>query len=156
MKNILLESTFLNLKEEDIAWLAGLFEGEAYFGLDNRSSTRYKVSTAPPSVYIKIAMTDEDVIRKVSLFVNKSYFSPRRLTVAKKQVYICHIGDHSTLLFLLPRLLPYMGFRRQKSILECLKALNDWKIWYDEGGRKKMAQQGSLSKKKKLSTDKTK
>jgi hypothetical protein len=51
-----------------------------------------------------------------------------------------------------------MGVRRQKSILNGLKALNDWKIWYLKGGRKKMAQQGPLSKKikKRFSTDKTK
>jgi hypothetical protein len=154
----LLKSIFLDLKETDIAWLAGLFEGEASFGLDTRSATRYKNSTAPPSPYIKIAMTDEDIIAKVSKLVNKSYFSPRRLTVTKKQVYICHIGDRSTLNFLLPRLLPYMGARRQKTILNCLKELNNWKIWYLKGGRKKMAQQGPLAKKikKKFSTEKTK
>lgn len=151
----MLELDFLSLKETDIAWLAGLFEGEAYFGLDSRSSTRYKVSTSPPSPYIRIAMTDEDVIERVSKLVNKPYFTPRRLTATKKQVYICHIGDRSTLKLLLPRLLPYMGLRRQKTILNCLNALKDWEIWYLEGGRKKMAQQGSLAKsiKKKLSAD---
>lgn len=147
----MIKSTFLALNETDIAWLAGLFEGEASFGLDNRSSTRYKVSTTPPSPYIKIARVDEDVIAKVSKLVNKNYFSPRRLTASKKQVFICSIGDRSTLKYLLPRLLPYMGERRQKSILSCLKAISDWETWYLEGGRKKMAQQGSLAKKVKKS-----
>jgi hypothetical protein len=137
MENNLFELDFKNLKETDIAWLAGLFEGEAYFGLDNRSATRYKVSTSPPAPYIRISMTDEDVIAKVSKLVNKSYFSPRRLTATKKQVYICHIGDRSTLKLLLPLILPYMVLRRQKKILECIKALKDWEVWYLKRSRKK-------------------
>lgn len=39
----------LNLSEVEIAWLAGLFEGEAYFNLDKRPQKRYINSTAPPA-----------------------------------------------------------------------------------------------------------
>jgi hypothetical protein len=46
--------------------MAGLLEGEGSFGLDNRSKKRYKNSTSPPGVYIKISMTDEDVIEKMA------------------------------------------------------------------------------------------
>jgi len=52
------------LSEIDIAWLAGLLEGEGSFLLDNRSAKRFKVSTSPPFPFIKIQMTDEDVIKK--------------------------------------------------------------------------------------------
>ena len=41
----------LSLTEIEIAWLAGLIEGEGNFGLDARSATRCKVSTAPASPY---------------------------------------------------------------------------------------------------------
>lgn len=74
MPKNLTETAILNWSETDIAWLAGLFEGEASFGLEGRSSSRYKVSTAPAFPYIKIAMTDEDAIAKVSKLVNKTYF----------------------------------------------------------------------------------
>nr|YP_009367899.1 putative LAGLIDADG homing endonuclease [Hazenia capsulata]ARK14898.1 putative LAGLIDADG homing endonuclease [Hazenia capsulata] len=139
MQNDLPKTKDLNLSETEMAWLAGLFEGEAYFGLDNRSATRYKVSTTPMAPYIRISMVDEDVIAKVSRLVNKIYFSPSRLTSTKKKVYVCHIGDRLTLKYLLPRLVPYMGLRRQKTILNCLKTLDDWEVWYLERKRKKMA-----------------
>ena len=96
----------LALSEIEIAWLAGLLEGEGNFGLDARSAKRYKVSTAPPSPFLRISMTDQDIIERVSKLVNKSCFSPTRLTAKGKRVYICHIGDRATLAMLLPRLFP--------------------------------------------------
>ena len=70
----------LNISETQIAWLAGLFEGEAYFSLDKRSKKRYINSTSPPAPFIKIAMVDEDIINRVAKLLNKTYFSPSRLT----------------------------------------------------------------------------
>ncbi len=126
----------LNLNEVEIAWLAGLFEGEANFGLDSRSKKRYKVSTSPAIPFIKIAMVDQDVIAKVAKLVKKSYFSPSRKTSSGKVVYILHIGDRITLLYLLPRLLPFLGERRQKKVRECIDALTAWQLWYSRGGHK--------------------
>ena len=138
----------LCLTEIQIAWIAGLFEGEANFGLDSRSKTRYKISTAPASPFIKISMVDQDVIKKVAKLVNKSCFSPSRKTSTGKTVYVVHIGDRATLSYLLPLLLPHLGERRQKNVQECLDALTAWKLWYSTGGRKEMAKQGALAKKK--------
>jgi hypothetical protein len=50
----------------EIAWMAGLLEGEGSFGLDKRSKQRYEKSTSPPGAYVKIFMTDEDVIEKMA------------------------------------------------------------------------------------------
>ena len=137
----------LKLSSTEIAWIAGLLEGEGSFGLDDRAKTRYKVSTAPASPFIKISMVDEDVISKLAKMVNKSYFSPSRKTVKNKIVYTLHIGDRATLLYLLPRVLPYLGKRRQERVRVCIDALHAWEIWYATGGRTEMAKQGSLSKK---------
>lgn len=121
--------TTLNLSELNIAWLAGLFEGEAQFGLDLRPQKRYINSNAPPAPFIKIAMVDEDVIAHVASLLNKNYFSPSRLTVTNKKVYVCHISDRKTLIYLLPKLLPYMGKRRKEKIIEAIKELENWKKW---------------------------
>nr|YP_010835622.1 hypothetical protein NQY40_pgp021 [Ulva meridionalis]WFS80090.1 hypothetical protein [Ulva meridionalis] len=99
----------LNISEIEIAWLAGLFEGEAYFGLDKRSKKRYLNSTSPPAPFIKIAMTDEDIIYRVAKLLNKKYYIPSRLTKTGKKVFVCYIGDRKTLIYLLPKILPYMG-----------------------------------------------
>jgi len=89
-----------NLTETQIAWLAGLFEGEASFGIDFRSQTQYKVSTSPPAPFVTISMVDEDGIKKVADLLNKTYFSPSRKTSKKKTVYSLHIGDRDTLIYI--------------------------------------------------------
>jgi hypothetical protein len=72
------------LSEIEIAWIAGLVEGEGNFGLDNRSAKRYIHSTTPPFPYLRISMVDEDVIARLSKLLDKSYFSPNRRTSKKK------------------------------------------------------------------------
>lgn len=136
------------LSEIDIAWLAGLLEGEGSFLLDNRSAKRFKVSTSPPSPFIKIQMTDEDVIKKVATMVNKNVFSPTRKTVKSKTTYSVHIGDRPTLRILLPRLFPYLGARRQAQAQDLLNALKDHEKWLAEDGLSKMAKEGPKAKKK--------
>ena len=136
------------LSEIDIAWLAGLLEGEGSFQVDARSATRYKVSSSPPSPSIKIQMVDEDVIKKVATMVNKKMFSPKRKTVKNKQTYQVHIGDRPTLRILLPRLLPYLGARRQAQAQLLLDALKAHEEWIAQGGLSKMAKEGPKAKKK--------
>jgi len=142
----------LNLTEIDIAWIAGLLEGEAYFGIDNRSKDRYEVSNSPPSPFIKISMVDEDIIQRLSKLLDKSYFSPSRKTVTGKQVYTLHIGEKEKLLFILQKILPYMGVRRGERITECIFHLQTWKEWVENGGRvenaKRANQIGQLKRSK--------
>lgn len=145
----------MECSEIEIAWMAGLFEGEAYFGVDRRSKTRYKVSTSPASPFLKLAMVDEDVVNRVATIVGKSSYIPSRKTVKNKSVYVVHIGDRATLAYLYPRLLPYMGKRRQEAIQNGIDLLNEWQMWYDEGGRNKMAKEGYKVMREKLMISKS-
>jgi hypothetical protein len=103
----------------DIAWLAGLFEGETNFGLDKRSKIRYNNSSSPPAPYIQLSMIDEDVIQKVSKLVNKTYKPLNRKTSTNQTVFKVSIGDRATLRYLLPLIFPYLGSRRQNQVQEC-------------------------------------
>jgi hypothetical protein len=125
----------LNLSETEIACIAGILEGEGYFGIDNRSKDRYEVSKSPPAPFIKISMVDEDIIQRLSKLLDKSYFSPSRKTVKDKQVYTLHIGEKEKVLFILQKILPYMGVRRGERITECISHLQTWKEWVENGGR---------------------
>jgi Fe-S cluster biosynthesis and repair protein YggX len=142
----------LNLKETDIAWIAGLLEGEGYFGIDNRSKDRYEVSNTPPAPFIKISMVDEDIIERLSQLLDKSYFSPTRKTVTGKQVYTLHLGEKEKVLFVLQKILPYMGARRGERIKESISHLQTWKEWVENGGRvenaKRANQIGQLKRSK--------
>ena len=125
----------LNLSETEIAWIAGILEGEGYFGIDNRSKDRYELSKTPPAPFIKISMVDEDIIQRLSKLLDKSYFSPSRKTVKGKQVYTLHIGEKEKVLFILEKILPHMGERRSERIRECISHLHCWKEWVENGGR---------------------
>ena len=132
----------LDLTETDVAWIAGLLEGEGYFGIDNRSKDRYEISNTPPAPFIKVSMVDEDIIQRLSKLLDKSYFSPSRKTVKDKQVYTLHIGEKEKVLFILQKILPYMGVRRTERITECISHLQTWKEWVEKGGRSEMAKLG--------------
>ena len=137
--------TYLNLNEIQIAWMAGILEGEGSFDIDNRSKVRYKESTAPPVGYLKVSMTDEDVIKKFANNAKKTYFSASKKTKGGKTEYICNIGDRKTLMYLLPRLQVHLGKRRKEQNQLCIDALNEWKVWYESGGRTKAASKGGIA-----------
>lgn len=134
-KQVLSPPKELNLKPTEIAWLAGLLEGEGSFGLDRRSSTKYIHSTSPPAPYIQLSMVDEDIIKRVADLVDKKYHKLNRKTNANKHVFKVPIGDRATLRALLPDLLPYFGLRRKANVQECLVELQRWEQWYINGGR---------------------
>ena len=129
----------LDLTEPQIAWIAGLLEGEGYFGIDQRSSKRYTNSKSPASPFIKIAMVDEDIIARLSTYLDKPYYLPTRPTTKGKQVYQLHIGEKRKVLWLLQRIRPYLGERRGAKVDECLSLLREWEEWVEQGGRSEQA-----------------
>lgn len=88
-----------------IAWFAGLFEGE---GCIHRPDTRHKV------VHISMRMTDRDTIEKVNtLFPMPNGIHSRPQTGRGSQVlweWSCAKGD--TIIAILQLILPYLGQRR--------------------------------------------
>ena len=118
------EYKMLVLTESQITWIAGLLEGEGYFGIDNRSKDRYDTSKSQPAPYIRLVMTDEDVVAKLSNLVDKPYFIPQRKTLKGKTVYVLHIGNREKVLFILEKILPHMGKRRSERIKECISYIN--------------------------------
>ena len=132
----------LKLSEIDIAWLAGLLEGEGSFSLDSRAKQRYEESTASPSPILRLSMTDKDVVYKVAKMLDKDSFEAGEKTKGNKTEYIVSSQSRPVLFYLLPRLLPYFGERRSIKVQKCIDALNDCKVWYLEGGRSKAARKG--------------
>ena len=135
----------ISLTNVEIAWIAGLLEGEGSFGLDDRSKDRYDNSTAPPGCYFRISMTDEDVIEKLANLFQRKYFQPTQPTAGNKLENVLYIGDRKTLLYILPLLYPHFGKRRKEQVQSCIDVLNDWQKWYDQGGRSKAARKGGLA-----------
>lgn len=101
------------MTEVELAWLAGLLEGEGSF---------LKPSPCEPtSVRIAVEMTDKDVIDKVSKLWNIRYCQTRkrRQNLNHKPTYRIQIKGRRAA-ELMVKLKPLMGERRQQQIQEAL------------------------------------
>ena len=98
----------------EIAWLAGLLEGEGCFSTPKRRSG-----------FVKLGMTDKDTVVRASKLMNgKVSKSKTDHRGGRKPEYICHVhGMRARQVMEL--ILPYMGKRRAKTIIEKLK-LPSW------------------------------
>lgn len=106
------------MTEAEIAWLAGLFEGEG---------TCYRgVSKGTVYWQLNIRMTDEDVIRKAHAVSGFGRFRkiPNLYQRATKPLFWWGVTSRLELRELLPLLLPHMGERRAARFRECLEWAN--------------------------------
>ncbi len=108
------------LTTTDIAWGAGLFEGEGYLSLNGSSSI------TPRTPLLGIGMTDEDVIRKFrDLFVPGVHiyeYQPKNAAY-KRSYQIKVVGKRAVGLML--TFFSFLGSRRRERIKELLNA---WKM----------------------------
>ena len=108
------------MKIEDVAWLAGLLEGEGSFMM-SRSTVAGKVYYYPKIV---VCMTDKDVVERAALLLsnNSVYRVPlSKNGVSKKLQYRAQVSGIKAAL-LMKELLPLMGERRSAKIQEVLDA----------------------------------
>jgi hypothetical protein len=94
------------MKELDVAWLAGILEGEGCFHF-NRTPK------------ITVAMTDEDVIAKVASLFGKGYRHRKSRKEGNKDVYTTEVFS-VTAIEIMNKILPYMGIRRTEKIKEVI------------------------------------
>ena len=101
------------MTDVELAWLAGLLEGEGSFLLHNGKT---------PSPRVSVGMTDEDVIAKAAVLMGATYrpwLSKRDKALGRKMVYRTAISGHRAV-DLMRRILPMMGLRRAAKIRELL------------------------------------
>jgi hypothetical protein len=106
---------------DNFSWLVGIFEGEGWFGLRKKVQT-YKNKTYTyyqPSM--SIAMTDEDVIKRLSSILNqKNYrtFTPSGKNVKGenyKTAYRLTIHGSKSL-YIAEKMEPFLSERRKEQI----------------------------------------
>jgi hypothetical protein len=108
----------------DIAWMAGLFEGEGTIGISCRS------------IQLRVVMTDKDIIERFHKLagcgkvrtadMDKPYSKPHY-----KQQYAWYCAKREDTTRLLMDMLPYFGERRAKKALDVLD-------WVDENAKYKI------------------
>lgn len=102
----------------DLAWLAGLLEGEGTFTIRRPKRGR-------PTARMKLAMTDEDVVRRARDTVRMgTLHGPYVVRAGCKPHWEWVVARKADVITLLSALSPLMGSRRQARIAECLAVAN--------------------------------
>jgi LAGLIDADG endonuclease len=110
------------MAELELAWLAGLLEGEGAFMLQHVPAS----STQRARLRVKIAlhMTDRDVVERVASIVGLGNVTWRcRQQEHHKDTYFWQVSSLANVVQLMKLLRPYMGERRCAQIDTCLEAV---------------------------------
>lgn len=100
------------MSDINLAWLAGLLEGEGSF-----------ISSAG-RVMIALEMTDEDIVRRVQTLTGVGgVWQTTKRQAHHKQAWRWAAQGQAEVKELLETLLPLMGQRRTIKIIECLAAI---------------------------------
>ena len=109
-------STRSNITVKEIAWLAGLLEGEGCFGqaLSNARGQRYL------SPLVALNMTDRDIVEKARRLMRSSRIIVRKPTRANhKPIYRTYLNGANAIAVMMT-VLPFMGERRAERIKACI------------------------------------
>jgi hypothetical protein len=109
------------MQEHNLWWLAGLFEGEGWFGLHKQRSNYTGKEIVNPAVSIK--MVDRDIIERVHVIMGHGSLASVVIP-SGKTAYIYRTSGKNAVEFM-KRLQPLMGDRRAHKIGEVLEA---WRI----------------------------
>ncbi len=91
---------------KEIAWLAGILEGEGCF--------QYRKTPV-----IKVKMTDLDTIERVSILLECKSIHHEKRILGCKQAYVATVSGYKAAQWMMT-VLPIMGLRRSDKIIECL------------------------------------
>lgn len=101
----------------ELAWLAGLLEGEGCFGMATKKD-KYKYP------FIQIKMTDYDVIIRVAQLFNKDKVTSARTLPSGKIAYNTYVQGNDAI-EVMKMLLPHMFGRRANKIQEIFDLLDE-------------------------------
>ena len=110
-------------EEAEIAWIAGLLEGEGCFSICTRKAAKHDHKT----LAILCEMTDEDVINKLHRLagcgtVNKRQNDKGRVDRReRKPTWIWSVQNHAGILKICEAIYPLMGQRRKQKIDEMVE-----------------------------------
>jgi hypothetical protein len=105
---------------QDVAWLAGLLEGEGSFGIQSASP--------PRGSKVALNMTDRDIVQRAAELMDGPMYPPRRpamhgSVVGRKFTYATHIYGPKAIAVMMT-VYSFMGARRKAKIRAALSA---WK-----------------------------
>lgn len=106
-------------KDINVAWAAGLFEGE---GTTFLTKPRMRGQTAySRQCVVALVMTDEDIVRRFAVVVGVGSVHVRSKRPPRKTAYQWTVSDAADVLHVLGLLWPYLGERRQERAAEVME-----------------------------------
>lgn len=100
-------------REIDIAWAAGVIEGEGTFGISNEHV-----------LSVTVRMTDKDVVERLHSILGGRFYGPYKEVSRNKPIYTWALRRREELIPVLREILPFMGDRRTARIMELLDSNN--------------------------------
>lgn len=97
---------------EDLAWAAGLFEGEGTICLRPQKTTH--------SLSVAVRMTDRDVVQRFADIMGFGQFRPGVILKSGKQMWTWESGKHECVQALVAMLWIWLGARRRQKAREVL------------------------------------
>lgn len=126
------------MSEVEIAWVAGLLEGEGSFQLSNKRPTSRRTTT------VRCSMTDLDIIKRLADTVNGGTVNPEGYSNGRsaqpagtqyKRIYSWQMSRARDVYALLVLIKPHMGWRRTQQIQILLDYFEKNPVrYYDLGG----------------------
>ena len=125
------------MSEVEVAWVAGLLEGEGSFQLSDKRATSRRTTT------VRCSMTDLDIIERLAGMVNggpvnpDGYNNDRRespVGAPYKRIYAWQMSRARDVYSLLTLIKPYMGERRTQQIQVLLDYFEQTPMKYQELG----------------------
>lgn len=134
-------SNYRNLTTEQLAWLAGMLQGESNYTSDDRVRSTGEdplYQPPPPCPLVKIEMIEKDVMEVIGEYVGEKVKLQKRLTTADKKVYRVSVASRSKVEALLRAVLPYsVGEVTINQITNLLALCDEYNAWLADGGRSK-------------------
>lgn len=106
--------------QAEIAWMAGIIEGEGYIRASVQDGTKHHTS-------IHLHMCDEDVVRRFARLAGVGTFrkGPIPASSKHKQSWRWSVCSKPDVEYLLQKLLPWLGKRRTQRAQEALQMIAD-------------------------------
>jgi hypothetical protein len=109
----------VKIDRTELAWAAGLFEGEGCFVL-GKGNGRYAHTR---NVRAVLASTDPDVLLRFYKALGFGHLSTRKTVPGRKPVHVWNAGSFETFQAVVAMFWPWLGARRRAKARECLLAM---------------------------------
>lgn len=113
------------MKDIELAWFAGLFEGEGWFGVSYSKT----VPGAARVVTLGLGSTDEDVIERIHALMGgtrKSRRIPNHRIATAKPFWTWQLAKREEVKRVVPMLMPWFSARRSQQAETAMDALAVW------------------------------